>query len=540
MTNIENKTNHWCELVTSEFILPTIKTCVTINESLSNLDDQTIINEWIDRSIAITNCSYYLLSSMTISQKRILTIVQSILLFILFLPFIFELSLTIIQYYMTDYQLSNDDHEALEKFTKFFLVKAAQIIVQSRLGEKKTTKSKPVYSGSEWFHLSIKDIPEVTVNAKKCLGDAQHLLINPPHSPFCVEISLRTPDGDTITLETWCISFDDSIFDPAQRVRFNVYNRMSVVLRSLVACTRATPTYQLSRKQSADKYIICYKMYSGEPIVSHLGEHYSKKTIGSIVTPIGRFVLNVAYRTCLTMSSPQMDSGTSSAMTQFGMDIRDDHFSLDRNQHSVEEDSDAQLPSAHNSSVPKSSPIEVTKRRHTSCDSVSSSHGTPDKVYYSKLRAAFATPGTTAHPSHMSSYTRTNDNDLPFVLMMQQQENTHQQQHLMEQDQPQEQNSKNNYFLGGDSENETAPDDFILVEVKPFFGKSDSTDDLALFIRSCQQPPMLESFVVEPSLGETINQLNEELRIFESKVEEFDQLVSILDMNYKASSDAAE
>lgn len=51
---------------------------------------------------------------------------------------------------MTDYQLSNDDHEALEKFTKFFLVKAAQIIVQSRLGEKKSTKSKPIYSGNEW------------------------------------------------------------------------------------------------------------------------------------------------------------------------------------------------------------------------------------------------------------------------------------------------------------------------------------------------------------------------------------------------------
>ena len=37
---------------------------------------------------------------------------------------------------------------------------------------------------------------------------------------------------------------------------------------------------------------------------------------------------------------------------------------------------------------------------------------------------------------------------------------------------------------------------------------------------------MLESFIVEPSLGETINQLNDELRVFESKVEEFDQLVS--------------
>lgn len=53
---------------------------------------------------------------------------------------------------MSDYQLSNEDHEALEKFTKFFLVKSAQIIVQSRLGEKKTTKSKSVCSGNEWVN----------------------------------------------------------------------------------------------------------------------------------------------------------------------------------------------------------------------------------------------------------------------------------------------------------------------------------------------------------------------------------------------------
>jgi hypothetical protein len=46
---------------------------------------------------------------------------------------------------------------------------------------------------------------------------------------------------------------------------------------------------------------------------------------------------------------------------------------------------------------------------------------------------------------------------------------------------------------------------------------------------------MLESFIVEPSLSETINQLNEELRVFESKVEEFDQLVSNLDVNQKTS-----
>ncbi|UJR10443.1 hypothetical protein I4U23_014647 [Adineta vaga] len=420
---------------------------------------------------------------------------------------------------MSDYQLSNEDHEALEKFTKFFLVKAAQIIVQSRLGEKKMTKSKPVCSGNEWFHLSIKDIPEVTVNAKKCLGDVQHLLINPPHSSFCVEISLRTPDCTTITLETWCISFDDSVSDPSQRVRFNIYNRMSIVLRSLLTCTRATPTYQLSRKQSADKYIICYKMYSGEPIVSHLGEHYSKKTIGSILTPIGRFVLNIAYRTRLTMALTSMENGTVSNVNSCAIDIKDNHFSLNRNQYSVDDETDAQLPSTHNSSVPKSSPIEVMKRRNTSCDSVSSSHGTPDKVYYSKLRAAFNPPATVTHTSsHVGSYSRINENDSPYVLMQQQHHQSI--EHI--------QHSKPNYSPSADLDNETAPDDFILVEVKPFFGKSDSTDDLALFIRSCQQPPILESFVVEPSLGETINQLNDELRVFESKVEEFDQLVGSL------------
>lgn len=144
---------------------------------------------------------------------------------------------------------------------------------------------------------------------------------------------------------------------------------------------------------------------------------------------------------------------------------------------------------------------------------------TPEKVYYSKIRAAFATPGTAAHSSsQVGSYSRMTDNELPYLLMMQQQQT----QQLMDQ----EQSSKQNFYGSGDFENETAPEDFILVEVKPLFGKSDSTDDLALFIRSCQQPPMLESFIVEPSLGETLNQLNQELLVFESKVEEFDQLVS--------------
>ena len=44
---------------------------------------------------------------------------------------------------------------------------------------------------------------------------------------------------------------------------------------------------------------------------------------------------------------------------------------------------------------------------------------------------------------------------------------------------------------------------------------------------------MLDSFLLEPSLNETINQLTDELRVFESKVEEFDQLVTDLDQQRK-------
>ncbi len=51
---------------------------------------------------------------------------------------------------MTDSRLSKEDNDALRKFTTFFISQAAQIIVQSRLGEKKSTKSRAMNSGGGW------------------------------------------------------------------------------------------------------------------------------------------------------------------------------------------------------------------------------------------------------------------------------------------------------------------------------------------------------------------------------------------------------
>ena len=99
MINTNHIHHHWCELITSKFTLSINKICISINESFPIFNNLTIISEWIEQSIATTNCSSFLSLSMTISQKRMLTIIQSILFLIFFLPFLVQLILIIIQYY---------------------------------------------------------------------------------------------------------------------------------------------------------------------------------------------------------------------------------------------------------------------------------------------------------------------------------------------------------------------------------------------------------------------------------------------------------
>jgi autophagy-related protein 13 len=54
---------------------------------------------------------------------------------------------------MSGSKLSHQDRKDLEKFTKFLIYKSLQIIVQSRLGEKITTKSKLSATGADWVSM---------------------------------------------------------------------------------------------------------------------------------------------------------------------------------------------------------------------------------------------------------------------------------------------------------------------------------------------------------------------------------------------------
>ena len=93
--------------------------------------------------------------------------------------------------------------------------------------------------------------------------------------PLCVEISLRTNENDTMVLETWNLGVLPEQSDPTLRVTYAVYNRMGILLKSLLSVSRITPAYKLSRRQIQDSYIICYRIYKGEPAVHDLGKFFN-------------------------------------------------------------------------------------------------------------------------------------------------------------------------------------------------------------------------------------------------------------------------
>lgn len=201
-----------------------------------------------------------------------------------------------------DSELSPQDKKDLDKFIKFFALKTVQVIVQARLGEKICTHSSSSPTGSDWFNLAIKDIPEVTHEAKKALAGQLPGI----GRSMCVEISLKTSEGDSMELETWCLEMNEKC-DKDIKVSYTVYNRLSVLLKSLLAIARVTPAYKLSRKQGHD-YVILYRIYFGEVQLSSLGEGFQTVRVGVVGTPVGTVTLSCAYRTNLAfMSSRQFE-----------------------------------------------------------------------------------------------------------------------------------------------------------------------------------------------------------------------------------------
>ncbi|XP_021375128.1 autophagy-related protein 13-like, partial [Mizuhopecten yessoensis] len=72
----------------------------------------------------------------------------------------------------------------------------------------------------------------------------------------------------------------------------------------------------------------------------------------------------------------------------------------------------------------------------------------------------------------------------------------------------------------------SAPDDFVMVELKTPFAGADPNTDLGKFYRDCQGAPMLESFSEEKNVVDTLEMISSQLVIFETDMKDFDAFMT--------------
>ncbi|XP_057408068.1 autophagy-related protein 13 isoform X6 [Balaenoptera acutorostrata] len=462
--------------------------------------------------------------------------------------------------------LNSQDRKDLDKFIKFFALKTVQVIVQARLGEKICTRSSSSPTGSDWFNLAIKDIPEVTHEAKKALAGQLPAV----GRSMCVEISLKTSEGDSMELEIWCLEMNEKC-DKEIKVSYAVYNRLSLLLKSLLAITRVTPAYRLSRKQGHE-YVILYRIYFGEVQLNGLGEGFQTVRVGTVGTPVGTITLSCAYRINLAFMSTRHFERTPPIM---GIII--DHF-VDRpypssspmhpcNYRTAGEDTGVTYPSvedsqevcttsfstsppsqlmvpgkeggvplapnqpahgaqagdqerlatytpsdgAHCAATPSSS--EDTETVSNSSEGRASPHDVLETIFVRKVGAFVNKP--------INQVTLTSL-DIPFAMFAP--------KNLELEDVDPMGSLHSDGSSGGSSGN--TQDDFVMIDFKPAFSKDDILPmDLGTFYREFQNPPQLSSLSIDigaQSMAEDLDSLPEKLAVHEKNVREFDAFVETL------------
>eukprot|EP00057_Strongylocentrotus_purpuratus_P021466 XP_011675940.1 PREDICTED: autophagy-related protein 13 isoform X1 [Strongylocentrotus purpuratus] len=458
--------------------------------------------------------------------------------------------------------ITEKEERDLRKFTKFLALKAIQVIVQSRTGEKTNTRSKSNTDGTDWFNLAIPEKATVKSHAKKLL------MTDIPRAgyPLNVEITLETAEGDKMVLESWSLAVNDTV-DPNTKVHYTVYNRMGLLLKSLICVSRVTPAYRIARRQGTGDYRILSRVFLGETKLSLLGEDFSSVQVGSVPTPVGTVILNVAYRTKLTISTsrhisrvrgpvPLKEDHYSTSPSHKGpgpglpvgtkpsIGIEDSNTTLDSSQDyivgsfSTSPPDNYAFPSRGDQATP--SPV---RGRGASEDRLTKppSSSTPGGFDLPGRLGPFASPKNVAGSESLIS------DDIPFGSLLQEVGGsiTDKFNVTSNEEQPSAQEGADQpdwtgLDLSQHSNKSSLPsdsDDFVMVDLNPAFAKQDTSSDLVAFCCQFQQAPPLELFDHQPTLGETLSKLPERLAQFKENESEFDAFVASLQRDVDEYSD---
>ncbi|XP_042670975.1 autophagy-related protein 13 isoform X4 [Centrocercus urophasianus] len=444
-----------------------------------------------------------------------------------------------------DTDLSSQDRKDLDKFIKFFALKTVQVIVQARLGEKICTRSSSSPTGSDWFNLAIKDIPEVTHEAKKALAGQLPAV----GRSMCVEISLKTSEGDSMELEIWCLEMNEKC-DKEIKVSYTVYNRLSLLLKSLLAITRVTPAYRLSRKQGHE-YVILYRIYFGEVQLSGLGEGFQTVRVGTVGTPVGTITLSCAYRINLAFMSTRAgeDNGAVYPSVEDSQEVCTTSFSTSppsqlicpgkeggvppvpsQPAHGTQADQErtcTPLDGAHYSAATPSSSEDTETVSNSSEGKCGSPHDLLETIFIRKVGAFVNKPINQVTMANL---------DIPFAMFAPKNVELEDNDPMVNPpDSPETesplQGSLHSEGSSGSSAGNTH-DDFVMIDFKPAFSKDDILPmDLGTFYREFQNPPQLSSLSIDigaQSMAEDLDSLPEKLAVHEKNVKEFDAFVETL------------
>uniref|UniRef100_A0A1E1X4U1 Autophagy-related protein 13 n=1 Tax=Amblyomma aureolatum TaxID=187763 RepID=A0A1E1X4U1_9ACAR len=426
----------------------------------------------------------------------------------------------------TGMKVSPHDRKELDKFTLFLACKSVQVIVQSRFGVKQKTKSKPHSALSDWFNLDIPDLPEIQAQVNEALAGR----IPEPGGPsLCTQISLQTVDGDTLVLEVWQLSVSN-VCDSSVRLIYTVYNRMSLLLKSLIAITRVTPAYRLSLGQSRDSYIICFNVYMGEPQLDLLGEDCQRVQVGQVGTPTGTLTLGVVYRTKMTISPQRAINQAHPAMM-----LKSDYFKPDlsprgvRARHSTDVATDAVKRSD------RDLPSEGIRRQSSVAGHNGCANGRKDggDNLSDMQQGAFAPP-CPRDPKEIAAREEESPWPLPrpaFSSLLSTPPKSASSNHSRLSEEDNNDSDTNDTFVEP-REVLLPAEDFVLVELKPPFadGEEGGTD-LGTFFQECQSAPMLSSFSCQPTLEQQVSEISAHLAALESSLPDLDQFVESVCQN---------
>ncbi|KAH0539912.1 autophagy-related protein 13 isoform X1 [Cotesia glomerata] len=433
---------------------------------------------------------------------------------------------------MSAMKLSMQDKKDLDKFMKFLAFKTAQILVQSRSGEKVITKCKPDSSGADWFNLAVHDLPEVLAEAKKVLcGEAISSSI-----PLCIEISLRTVEGDTMVLETWSLGVLPEQSDPTIRVTYTVYNRMGILLKSLLSISRVTPAYKLSRRQGPDSYVICYRIYMGEPQLHTLGDNYKHIRVGQLCTPVGTIHLSVSYRTKMTISPTH--TSRDSIM------LKSDHFHSDLSPRHARYQQSEEISKSLSDTI-KVGAFVVNKQVVVNEQDLV----IPDVPFSSLLTPRQTSPplglipdisnpptSTTATATSVSALTTgtaagsvITSTPLSSVVGATLDTNNGNNDKSSAIDNATSKCNSRNGSRRSSCSITSANDDFIMVDLKTPFAGTNTNSDLGTFYRECQSAPQLQAFLEEErTLAEQVGDLTKQLETFEINQQKYKDILTTL------------